>query len=87
MVISNEAYLKKMNIDKMPSSSDIDYIIETNDIVDFAAKEKDMALDFLIENFYDLFQIRSIGGENDMHYVICRLYSLFYFNHYKKNSI
>lgn len=87
MVISNEAYLKKMNIDKMPSSSDIDYIIETNDIVDFAAKEKDMALDFLIENFYDLFQIRSIGGENDMHYVICRLCSLFYFNQDKKNSI
>ena len=71
----------------MPISSDIDYIIKTNDVVDFAAKEKDMALDFLIENFYDLFQIRSIGGENDMHYVICRFCSLFYFNQDKNNSI
>lgn len=87
MVMSNEAYLKKMNIDNFAIGSDLDYIIQTNDVVNFAAKEKDMALDFLIENFYDLFQIRSIGGENDMHYVICRLCSLFYFNQDKNNSI
>ena len=77
MVISNEAYLKKMNIDKIPSSSDIDYIIETNDIVDFASKEKDMALDFLTENFYNPSQVATIGGAYDMEYIVCRLCSLY----------
>lgn len=77
MVMSNEAYLKKMNIDNFAIGSDLDYIIQTNDAVNFASKEKDMALDFLTENFYNPSQVATIGGAYDMEYIVCRLCSLY----------
>ena len=77
MVMSNEAYLKKMNIDNFAVGSDLDYIIQTNDAVNFASKEKDMALDFLTENFYNPSQVATIGGPYDMEYIVCRLCSLY----------
>lgn len=75
--MSNEAYLKKMNIDNFAVGSDLDYIIQTNDVVNFASKEKDMALDFLTENFYDPEQVATIGGAYDMEYIVCRFCSLY----------